>query len=265
MRNIHLLFLCVLFFLGSCSDEDRNPISNEDIYLNLYYSHNGESQQILQGDTITASLGDTIKFSVDVTADTFIGLYGDKNIEIIKEDIEGKESYVCIIKKAGVASVGAYAYDYKTSTDFLIDFVISTPSVSYTILVVSEPEILINASENEKKDIQTKLAQDLYIPNFYSYYQLNANSIIGGEVLYKTASKDTVSGIFTSSDASLLNDMVIYLDNATYNFTIEKATDSNYVNGYLFKLDFTDSFKTMYPNGNIQNVIVTFLAIKNKK
>lgn len=58
MRNIHLLFLCVLFFCGSCSDEDRNPISNEDIYLNLYYSHNGESQQILQGDTIKHQDGD---------------------------------------------------------------------------------------------------------------------------------------------------------------------------------------------------------------
>jgi hypothetical protein len=60
-----------------------------------------------------------------------------------------------------------------------------------------------------------------------------------------------------------MNDIAMSYNGSVYNFTLEKATDTQFADGYYLKQDLTEKFRAMYPSETINEVSVSALAIKN--
>lgn len=194
------------------------------------------------------------------------GIFGDKHVTLIRNKNDSL-IYSCRTEKTGVASLVAFASSFDEETVTSVEkekyFYIKIPSQIWTILVVKEPNVSIEADSDIKEEIEKKLTDDNRIPTLFSYYKLNVESLTEGNVTYTTA-KSTITGEYNSSDISLLDNLTMQLNSKDLVFTIKKATDSEYGEGYWFNQDFTKDFQELYPDANVSKITVSTLAIINK-
>ena len=270
-KVINIISLVLIpFFCVCCKDSNNNSNNEESTNLKteISYSINGGDKKVIsQNDTITASLGDTLIVSVN-TNGVNMGLYGNNNLDIQES---GNSEYVCVVKASGITTVGDFTYTEdssedssdNSSEDLIFNFFIKASSKKYRYVVIKDPTYVVNV-ENEtlKSTIQTEL-KSVSPLNIFSYYKLVCTSLQGGELVYITTAKDTISGTFASSNVLKMNDIAMSYNGSVYNFTLEKATDTQFADGYYLKQDLTEKFRAMYPSETINEVSVSALAIKN--
>jgi len=260
-------FLLLLLSLVGCDNDNKAINEDNTESLNVYYlSKGGDTILISNGDTIQQNLGDSVEFFIE-TSLNLIGLFGDKHVELTRNETDNL-IYSCKMEQAGVSSLGAFAYSFDEEAVTNIEkekyFFIKIPSWLLSILVVEDPDISIEANSDVKEAIEKKLTDQYSIPTLFNSYKLNVESLTEGNVTCTTATKDTIIGEYSSSDISLLHDLAIQLNNKSLVFTIEKATDREYGQGYWLKQDFTEEFQKLYPDANVSKVAVSTLAIINQ-
>ncbi len=85
-----------------------------------------------------------------------------------------------------MASLVAFASSFDEETVTSVEkekyFYIKIPSQIWTILVVKEPNVSIEADSDIKEEIEKKLTDDDMIPTLFSYYKLNIKSLTEGNV-----------------------------------------------------------------------------------
>jgi len=254
-------FIISLFLCFSCKDSNKNEeVISNNLKTEISYSKNSSDKELLsQNDTITANLGDTINFSIS-TNGVNMGLFGDNNIDIQES---GDGEYMCIIKSAGTATIGNFTYSEDSSNDLLINFFIKVPTKKYNYVVIKDPTYTVNIGNETLKSTIEKELKDAFPLKLFDRYKLECNALQGGNLVYISTSKDTISGTFTSSNVLKMNDVAISYNGTVYNFTLEKDTDSQLAYGYYLKLDLTEKFRTKYPSETINEVSVSALTLKN--
>ena len=255
-----IFLLPVLFLLLRCEDDDE-PTTNLEAKIEIYYTYGDSINQPIENkDTITVDLGDTLSVFIELTGieSDAVELAGTDNFEIEKT---GDLEYACVAKGTGVGDIAAYSSDL--SSNLRKNFYVAIPSFSYLFLIVEEPVFVVDVeNESLKTEIEAELEDDA--PNINDRYWLSCDAVDGGDLLVVTDEKDTLDGIFTSSNVIEMTDVTMYYNNSSYNFTLEESEEKGYLWWYL-KQDLTEEFRTKYPSETINEVTITTLAVKNKE
>jgi hypothetical protein len=260
-RLINIINLTlIIFFCFSCKDSNKDEVTSNNLKTEISYSKKGSDKELIsQNDTITANLGDTLNISVN-TNGVNMGLFGNDNLDI--QESENGE-YLCVVKAAGTATVGNLTYTEDSSDYLLVNFYIKVSSKKYIYVVIKDPIFVVNVgNEALQNTIQAELKSASSL-NIFNYYKLECKTLQGGNLVYITTAKDTINGTFTSSNILKMNDIAMSYKNSVYNFTLEKATDYNFADGYYLKQDLTERFRVMYPSETINEVSAKALTLKN--
>ncbi len=250
----------VLGLSWGCSKDDE-PEKSGDASLQLYYSYQDETNQLLsEEDTLTVSLGDTFSLAISVNVthitDETLTLIGASKFDY-KET--GDHEYQFITENAGICTLGVYITYNQESEALLSKFTVNVPYVSYRLLIYEEPQLNINVgNEDLKEAIQTELEEN-YTLEFAGLYSLTWNTLTGGDLQLVTAEKDTIAGTFSSSSIEELTDITMNYNNSTYILTLEKSDIGPYY--YVLNQNLTEEFRTKYPDETINEVTISSPAL----
>ncbi len=240
--------------LSSCKDKKETVLDIED-KIEIYYTYKDFVRQLLaDNDTISVDLGDTLLAFVETTDADAVAFSGTSNFEI---EETGILEYKCVATKAGTGNMAAYSSDL--SSGLRMNFFASVPTVSYFFLFVEEPFYTV---EVEKESLKNEILAELedYAPTIYSSYRLTCDAVYGGDLLAVTEEKDTLDGIFTSSDIVEMTDVTMYFDNSTFEFSISEVPEKEGYYKYFIQ-DLTDVFRQQYPSETINEVSITSLGL----
>ncbi len=248
-NSIVPLFLFI-FFIG-CQDkeEERNhPIT-------ISYSPSGDSPivfSINKGDTIEMLLGNAFPLYTEYEYDTFTIQY-QEGIELTENT---KGQYSCYPKEEGLFIV---IFEDPGRADILSYFFLKVNSYANVCRFI-ETFYQLEAEDEAVKETIEKELNELYVcPSGSTYYfthrLVNSESALSegtAELIRYKMDEETIEGVFIYNGA-VMN--ILNYNHVNQYYEIEKTTIAS--NVFYWIQDLTKLYQENYPEGNVQQVVVT--------